>query len=76
MSILDFAPILSIENRTEPNNGEDVDDDVIVPSRRWSGRGLGEAGSKMPRECRLDFELEGTEYDDAVVDVGSLMTVL
>jgi len=23
----------------------------------------------MPREYHLDFELEGTEYDDAVVDV-------
>jgi len=44
---------------------EDVDvddgDEVIVPSSRWSGRGPGEAGSIMPRECRLDFELEGTE---------------
>ena len=38
----------------------DADDDVIVPSRRWSC-GLGEAGSIMPREYRLDFELEGTE---------------
>jgi len=47
--------------------GEDEDadvddgDDVIVPSRRWSGRGLGDATSIMPRECHLDFELEGTE---------------
>jgi len=49
----------------------DADDDVIVPSRRWSC-GLGEAGSIMPREYRLDFELEGTEYydDGAIVDVG------
>jgi len=39
----------------------DADDDVIVPSRRWSGRGLGDVGSIMPRECRLDLELEGTE---------------
>ena len=39
----------------------DGDDEVIVPSRRWSGRGPGEAGSIMPRECRLYFELEGTE---------------
>ena len=32
--------------------GEDTevdDDEVIVPFRRWSGRGPGEAGS-MPRE--------------------------
>ena len=47
--------------------GEDEDADVddgggvIVPSRRWSGRGPGEAGSIMPREYPLDFELEGTE---------------
>jgi len=44
--------------------GEDADpddDDVIVPSKRWSGRGPGEPGGIMPRECRLDFELEGTE---------------
>jgi len=34
----------------------DADDDAIVPSRRWSGRGPGEAGSIMPREYRLDFE--------------------
>jgi len=34
---------------------------VIVPCRRWSGRGPGEAGSIIPRECRLDVELEGTE---------------
>ena len=27
----------------------DADDDVIVPSRRWSGRGPGEAGT-MPGE--------------------------
>ena len=46
--------------------GEDEDaddDDVIVPSRRWSGRGPGEAGGSMARECRLDLlvdELEGT----------------
>ena len=39
----------------------DAQDDVIVPSRRWSGRGPGDAGSIMPREYRLDFELEGTE---------------
>ena len=30
------------------------DDEVIVPSGRWSGRGPGEAGS-MRRECRLYF---------------------
>jgi len=30
----------------------DADDDVIVPSSRWSGRGPGEAGSSMPREYR------------------------
>ena len=37
-------------------DGEDADadgDKVIVPSRRWSGHGPGDAGS-MPRECRLD----------------------
>ena len=43
---------------------EDADDEVIVPSRRWSGRGPGEAGGSMARECRLDLvvvdELEGT----------------
>ena len=33
-------------------DGEDTDaddDEVIIPSKRWSGRGLGEVGS-MPRE--------------------------
>ena len=44
---------------------EDADDgEVIVPSRRWSGLGPGEAGGSMARECRLDLvvvdELEGT----------------
>ena len=33
------------------------DDDVIVPSRRWSGRGPGEAGT-MPGGCRLDFVVD------------------
>jgi len=36
----------------------DVDDDVIVPSRRWSGRGPGEAGGSMSRECRLDLVVD------------------
>ena len=39
------------------DEGEDTDaddDEVIVPSGRWSGRGPGEAGS-MRRECRLYF---------------------
>ena len=43
---------------------EDADDgEVIVPPRRWSGLGPGEAGGSMARECRLDLlvdELEGT----------------
>ena len=26
-----------------------ADDDVVIPSKRWSGRGLGDVGS-MPRE--------------------------
>ena len=43
---------------------EDADDgEVIVPSRRWSGLGPGEAGGSIARECRLDLlvdELEGT----------------
>ena len=41
-------------------DGEDTDADdneVIIPSRRWSGRGLGDAGS-MPKECRLDFVVD------------------
>ena len=40
--------------------GEDADaddDDVIIPSRRWSGRGPGEAGT-MPGECRLDLVVD------------------
>lgn len=43
-----------------PGEGEEADaddDEVIVPSRRGSGRGPGEAGS-MPRECRLDLVVD------------------
>ena len=41
-------------------DGQDADvndDEVIAPSRRWSGRGPGEAGS-MPGECRLDLVVD------------------
>ena len=40
--------------------GEDADadvDEVIVPSRKWSGREPGEAGSVL-RECRLDLVVD------------------
>ena len=39
---------------------EDVDaddDEVTEPSRRWSGRGPGEAVGSLARECRLDWLL-------------------
>ena len=38
-------------------NTDADDDEVIIPSRRWSGHGPCDAGS-MPRECRLNFVVD------------------
>ena len=56
LCLLEAFPILADVLGDDEDTDAD-DDEVIVPSRRWSGHGPGDAGS-MPRECRLDFVVD------------------